>query len=60
MWRARSPDDGQGPYGPKEVTKSVGNGDVFEDVSIDAVSDAKILHIGKKRPVLEEGGELVG
>lgn len=42
------------------MTKSARNRDVVEDVSIHAVSAAKILHIGEKGPVLEEGGKLVG
>ena len=42
------------------MTKSARNRDVVEDVSIHAVSDAKILHIGEKGPMLEEGGKFVG
>ena len=52
--------DAQGPQGTREVAKYVRDGDVVKAAFTTAnTTHVKISRIGKKKPVLEEGIEVV-
>ena len=60
LWIAANEMDAQGPQGTREVAKDVRDGDPVEAAFTTAnTTYVKISHIGKKKPVLEEGGGLV-